>query len=135
MHSSGGQLDPSAPREPILVVDDDPGVLQIMGDVLAGAGYAVSLAQGGWRAIETVETDRVVPRLLVTDVVMPDLSGPVLAARLRKRMPWLKVLFVSGFHDTELVQHFVAEQGFALLAKPFTPEGLLRTVKEALERR
>jgi two-component system cell cycle sensor histidine kinase/response regulator CckA len=104
-----------------------------MGEVLAGAGYHVLLAKGGWNAIEKFEQASPAPHLLVTDVVMPDLTGPVLAARLRKRQPALKVLFISGFHDTELVQRFVAEQGFALLAKPFTPEGLLRTVEEALD--
>lgn len=103
-----------------------------MGDVLAGAGYSVLLAEGGWHAIEKFEAASTPPHLLVTDVVMPDLTGPVLAARLRKRLPALKVLFISGFHDTELVQRFVTEQGFRLLAKPFTPEGLLRTVQEAL---
>jgi DNA-binding NtrC family response regulator len=132
MLSSNHQSDAPEPA-PILVVDDDPGVLQIMGDVLRRAGYPVLLAQGGWHAIETCEAAAVPPHLLVTDVVMPDLTGPVLAARLRRRFPQLKVLFVSGFHDTELVQRFVTEQGFALLAKPFTPEGLLRTVREALE--
>lgn len=120
------------PAELILVVDDDPNILQIMGDVLKRAGYAVLLAKGGWHAIETFESSEDPPHLLVTDVIMPDLTGPVLAARLRKRAPDLKVLFVSGYHDTELVQRFVSEQGFALLPKPFTPEGLLRTVRESL---
>jgi DNA-binding NtrC family response regulator len=123
----------SVSTAPILVVDDDPGVLHIMGDVLSAAGYTVLLAESGWTAIETFESAEQPPHLLVTDVVMPDLTGPVLAARLRKRRPELKVLFVSGFHDTELVQRFVSEQGFALLPKPFTPDGLLRTVREALE--
>jgi two-component system cell cycle sensor histidine kinase/response regulator CckA len=118
--------------ESILVVDDDPDVLRIMADILSQAGYRVLPAGGGWSAIETFETAPSPPRLLVTDVIMPDLTGPVLAARLRKLRPELKVLFVSGFHDTELVQRFVGQQGFALLPKPFTPDGLLRTVREAL---
>jgi DNA-binding NtrC family response regulator len=105
-----------------------------MGDILSAAGYNVLLADNGWNAIETFESAQPPPHLLVTDVVMPDLTGPVLAARLRKRRPELKVLFIPGFHDTELVQRFVSEQGFALLPKPFTPDGLLRTVREALER-
>jgi two-component system, cell cycle sensor histidine kinase and response regulator CckA len=120
--------------EVILVVDDDPGILQIMGDVLSHAGYFVLLAEGGWHAIEAFEAAESRPHLLVTDVVMPDLTGPVLAARLRRRAPELKVLFVSGFHDTELVQSVMSQGDFSLLPKPFTPEGLLRTVKESLER-
>ncbi|HWQ56651.1 MAG TPA: response regulator [Bryobacteraceae bacterium] len=122
----------SAAAVSILVVDDDPAVLQIMADILGQAGYRVLLAGGGWNAIEAFEAAASPPHLLVTDVIMPDLTGPVLAARLRKMRPDLKVLFVSGFHDTELVQRFVGQQGFALLPKPFTPEGLLRTVEQAL---
>jgi two-component system cell cycle sensor histidine kinase/response regulator CckA len=118
--------------ESILVVDDDPAILKIVGDVLATAGYTVLSAGGGWSAIETFESADQPPRLLVTDVIMPDLTGPVLAARLRKMRPELKVVFISGFHDTELVQRFVREQGFALLPKPFTPDGLLRTVRQSL---
>lgn len=122
----------SAAAVSILVVDDDPTVLQVMADILGQAGYRVLLAGGAWNAIETFEAAASPPHLLVTDVIMPDLTGPVLAARLRKRRPELKVLFVSGYHDTELVQRFVGQQGFALLAKPFTPDGLLRTVEQAL---
>ena len=114
------------------MVDDDPGILDIVGHVLRDAGYVVLLAHGGWNAIQTFQDASPPPHLLVTDVVMPDLTGPVLAARLRRLRPELKVLFISGFHDTELVQRFMSEQGFALLAKPFTPEGLLRTVRESL---
>jgi two-component system, cell cycle sensor histidine kinase and response regulator CckA len=118
----------------ILVVDDDPAVLQIMAEILRQAGYSVLMAEGGWSAIHAFEEAPLPPILLVTDVIMPDLTGPVLAARLRKMRPELKVLFVSGFHDTELVQRFVGQQGFALLPKPFTPDGLLRTVAEALKK-
>lgn len=116
----------------ILVVDDDPSILDIIGQVLRGAGYSVVLAEGGWNAIEAFQTAASPPHLLVTDVIMPDLTGPVLAARLRRMSPELKVLFISGFHDTELVQTFASDQGFALLPKPFTAEGLLRTVRESL---
>ncbi|MFB3828075.1 MAG: response regulator [Bryobacteraceae bacterium] len=118
--------------KPILVVDDDPQVLRLIGEVLRGAGYNVLLADGGWNAIQTFEKALAPPALLVTDVIMPDLTGPVLAARLRRMLPELKVLFISGFHDTSLVQHFVREKGFALLPKPFTAEGLLRTIEQSL---
>jgi two-component system, cell cycle sensor histidine kinase and response regulator CckA len=126
--------DSSAASPSILVVDDDPAVLEIMAEILRQAGYRVLQAEGGWSAIHAFEEAPSPPNLLVTDVIMPDLTGPVLAARLRKMRPELKVLFVSGFHDTELVQRFVGQQGFALLPKPFTPDGLLRTVEEALRK-
>ena len=64
---------------------------------------------------------------------LPDLTGPVLAERLRAKQPDLRVLFISGFHDADLVQRFVTRRGFTLLPKPFTVEALLRGVQEALQ--
>jgi DNA-binding NtrC family response regulator len=63
---------------------------------------------------------------------MPDLTGPVLAERLRARQPNLQVLFISGFHDADLVHRFVTLKGFTLLPKPFTVDGLLRVVGESV---
>ena len=68
----------------------------------------------------------------VRDVEMPDLTGPVLAERLRASQPNLPVLFISGFHDADLVQRFVTNKGFALLSKPFNAAGLLRVVEDSL---
>ena len=116
----------------ILAVDDDPRVLNLLGDILTQAGYRVLLADGGWSAIQTYENTPQRVDLLLTDVIMPDLTGPVLAERLRARQPDLRVLFISGFHDADLVQRFVTSRGFSLLAKPFTVDGLLRVVRESL---
>ncbi|HXR38445.1 MAG TPA: response regulator [Terracidiphilus sp.] len=116
----------------ILAVDDDGSVLGLLGDVLRQAGYRVLLADGGWSAIQAYEKSEERVHLLLTDVIMPDLTGPVVAERLRARQPDLQVLFISGFHDAELVQRFVTRKGFALLPKPFTVDGLLRVVRESL---
>jgi len=116
----------------ILAVDDDGSVLGLLGDVLRQAGYRVLLADGGWSAIQAYENSEERVHLLLTDVIMPDLTGPVVAERLRARQPDLQVLFISGFHDAELVQRFVTRKGFALLPKPFTVDGLLRVVRESL---
>ena len=116
----------------ILAVDDDPAILGFLDHVLRGAGYRVLLADGGWRAIETYENSPERIDLLLTDVIMPDLTGPVVAERLRSRQPDLQVLFISGYHDADLVQRFVKKRGFTLLPKPFTVEGLLRGVEESL---
>jgi two-component system cell cycle sensor histidine kinase/response regulator CckA len=117
----------------ILAVDDDRSILGLIDTVLTSAGYRVLLADGGWRAIEIYEqcTDPI--HLLVTDVIMPDLTGPVVAERLRFRQPDLQVLFISGFHDADLVQRFVIRRGFSLLPKPFTVDGLLRVVNQSLD--
>jgi len=116
----------------ILAVDDDGVVLGLLGEILRQAGYRVLLADGGWSAIQAYEESPERVHLLLTDVIMPDLTGPVVAERLLSRQPDLQVLFISGFHDADLVQRFVTRKGFALLPKPFTVEGLLRVVRESL---
>ena len=119
-------------RATILAVDDDRRILGLLEQTLSAAGYHVLLADGGWNAIQVYEGSRSPIHLLLTDVIMPDLTGPVLAERLRARQPDLRVLFISGFHDADLVQRFVTLKGFTLLPKPFTVSALLRVVEEAL---
>ena len=118
------------PISTILAVDDDPAVLGFLDHVLQGAGYRVLLADGGWRAIEAFENSPVRVDLLLIDVIMPDLTGPVVAERLRAKQPDLQVLFISGYHDADMVQRFVRKRGFTLPPKPFTVEALLRGVEE-----
>ncbi len=122
------------PSQPvtILAVDDDRAVLNLVHQALEQAGYRVLVASSGWDAVREFESGGPV-ELLLTDVIMPDLTGPVLAERLRSRAPGLRVLFISGFHDADLVQRFVMRKGFTLLPKPFTVEALLRVVREAIE--
>ena len=117
----------------ILAVDDDRAVLNLLDQVLHEAGYRVLVADGGWNAIREFEASSNPVELLLTDVIMPDLTGPVLAERLRAQKPDLRVLFISGFHDADLVQRFVTRRGFTLLPKPFTVDALLRVVQEALQ--
>jgi two-component system cell cycle sensor histidine kinase/response regulator CckA len=116
----------------ILAVDDETQVVDMVASVLRMAGYRVLTATCGWDAVQVYQNcpDRI--DLLVTDVIMPDLTGPVLAQRLRQKQPDLQVLFISGFHDAELVQRFVVQKGFTLLPKPFKVEALLRVVQESI---
>jgi two-component system, cell cycle sensor histidine kinase and response regulator CckA len=125
-------LSQSADATTILAVDDDRAVLGLVQAVLQSAGYSVLLADGGRSAIEVFDSATRPVHLLLTDVIMPDLTGPVVAERLRAKQPDLHVLFMSGFHDADLVQRFVTDQGFNLLAKPFTVESLLRGVQNVL---
>ena len=124
---------PADATRTILAVDDDRTILNLLEHVLNEAGYRVLVAGGGWEAIREFESNGRSVELLLTDVVMPDLTGPVLAERLRSQKPDLRVLFISGFHDADLVQRFVTRRGFTLLPKPFTVDALLRVVREALE--
>jgi two-component system cell cycle sensor histidine kinase/response regulator CckA len=116
----------------ILAVDDDKAVLGFLSSTLASAGYDVLQADGGWNALQVYENAGSSINLLLTDVIMPDLTGPVLAERLRALQPDLQVIFISGFHDADLVHRFVANRGFTLLPKPFTVDALLRVVQDAL---
>jgi DNA-binding NtrC family response regulator len=116
----------------ILAVDDDRKVLGLLESVLTSAGYRVLTADGGRKAVELHEKASSRIDLLLTDVIMPDLTGPVLAERLRARQPDLQVLFISGFHDADLVQRFLTLKQFTLLPKPFTVDGLLRVVEQSL---
>ena len=119
----------------ILAVDDDRGILNLLESVLQSAGYSVLLAEGGRNAIQMFEDSECRVHLLLTDVIMPDLTGPVVAERLLERQPDLRVLFMSGFHDAEMVQRFLTNKGFNLLPKPFTVESLLRSVQDVLSLR
>ena len=120
------------PGATILAVDDDRAVLGMLEQALRGAGYRVLSAESGWTALDAFEKSSDPVDLLLTDVIMPDLTGPVVAERLRSKQPGLQVLFISGFHDADLVQRFVSRKGFTLLPKPFTVEGLLRVVEQSL---
>jgi len=120
------------PGATILVVDDDRAVLRLLEHTLREAGYRVLAAESGWGALSAFENSAEPVDLLLTDVIMPDLTGPVVAERLRARQPGLQVLFISGFHDADLVQRFVTRKGFTLLPKPFTVGSLLRVVEESL---
>ncbi|MFN7996601.1 MAG: response regulator [Bryobacteraceae bacterium] len=126
-----GTHQPRQNNPTILAVDDDPAILSLVGSILKSAGFLVLQAGNGWDALKIYESADSDVELLLTDVIMPDLNGPVLAARLRARKPNLKVLFISGYHDTRFVQRSMTD-GFALLAKPFTPNGLLRAVHDCL---
>ena len=116
----------------ILAVDDDRAVLTLLDETLTTAGYRVLVADCGRTAIQVFESSAEPVDLLLTDVIMPDLTGPVVAQRLRTLRPQLQVLFISGFHDADLVQRFVTTKGFTLLPKPFNSAALLRVVQEAL---
>ena len=119
----------------ILAVDDDGSVLGLLGDILRQAGYRVLLANGGWSAIQAYEKSEERVHLLLTDVIMPKLSGPELAKWLLARRPEVKVLYMSGYTDDKLREVSVSDSGIALLQKPFRREDLMRKLKELLARK
>jgi two-component system cell cycle sensor histidine kinase/response regulator CckA len=113
----------------VLVVDDEPNVLQLVESILEEAGYSVIAANSAANAIKAFDKMAYRPDLLLTDVVMPGMSGPMLVDQLLAKQPGLKVLFMSGYDDRQVVQRYVVEKGFRLLAKPFSLSGLRAAVE------
>ncbi len=121
-------------EETVLVVEDEPELRRLAVQALEWRGYRVLPAGGGSEALEVARDLRRRPDLLVTDVVMPGMSGVELAERLRKRWRTLPVLFVSGHLGQEALQDDPLGGPADLLVKPFTPDELGRRVRQALDR-
>jgi signal transduction histidine kinase len=133
------ELSSAAPRrqfrgsETILVVDDTDTVRRLTRDVLTGAGYHVLEAAGADEAMQVAAGHTAVIELLVTDVVMPGRNGVELVDRLRTVRPGMRVLYVSGYTDLGIVREGLLAEDAAFLQKPFSPENLLRKVRQVLE--
>lgn len=121
-------------RKTILVVDDEPEVRKLVGAMVTRHGYNVLTADSGEHAITLFNNQKTPIDLLLTDVVAPGMSGPMLADKLVEQQPGLRVLFMSGYDNTQVVQRYVVEKGYALLHKPFTVEELGRKVNEVLSK-
>ncbi len=119
-------------RETILLVEDQEAVRTLASRVLRSCGYAVLEAANGREALATCAAHPGAIHLLLTDVVMPHLSGRELAERLAVARPDTKVLFMSGYTDDALIRHGVEEAKLAFLRKPFTPPELSRKVRSVL---
>jgi CheY-like chemotaxis protein len=111
----------------ILIVDDEPVIVQFVDRVLRGAGYVTSTAGGSVEAARIAASSAVFD-LIVADVNMPDMSGPDLVSSLRKRQPDLRVLYLTGFNDQLFAAKNVLWEGEAFLDKPATIDGLLQAV-------
>jgi len=120
--------------ETLLVVEDEPALRLLAHGVLAGQGYEVLLAANGQDGLRVAREHKGSPiRLAVTDVIMPQMSGKVMADWLRATYPDIKVLFTSGYTDDAIAHHGVLDAGGAFLSKPYTPAILTRKVREMLD--
>jgi PAS domain S-box-containing protein len=120
--------------ETILVVEDEEKVRKLTVRILRGQGYTVLEAPHGDDALLVCEQHEGPIHLLVTDVVMPGMSGGQLADRVERLRPEMKILYVSGYTDNAIVHHGVLEKGVNYIQKPFTIEGLARKVREVLDK-
>lgn len=119
--------------ETILLVENADGVRKLAREILHGNGYAVLEAEGGKQALLLCERYSGKIHLMVTDVVMPQMSGREVAEKIAPLRPDMKVLFMSGYADDAIVQHGVLESGEAFIQKPFSPAGLVGKVRETLD--
>jgi len=132
---------PSAPgisqvsgSETILVVEDEADILTLVAQVLELHGYRVKTARNWVEAFGIAKRlDGTRIHLLLTDVVMPQMSGREIAASLAPLCPGMKVLYMSGYTDAAILQHGILEAGVRLLQKPFSPDLLLRMVRDLLD--
>lgn len=123
-----GGLEAAEPSGTILVVEDDPWVIELLVETLRRAGYGATGAADAREAISCLQLEGVRVRLLVTDVRLPGMSGPDLAEQAECLQPGLQCLFVSGWEADGLA----ADVRARLLVKPFSPEALLQRVEHML---
>ena len=132
--SSAKKLDESRKgTETILLVEDEPSVRELTRTVLIGRGYSVMTTDTPEDAERVCERNDSEIHLLLTDVVMPGLSGRELAKRLTSRYPKMRVLYMSGYTFNIIAQGGMLEDGVAFLQKPFTPSALADKVREVLD--
>jgi len=112
-------------------VDDDPAMRKLVCAVIRRCGFEVWAAGSGLHALQIQQIRRI--DLLVTDVVLPGISGPELAEQLAALQPGLKVLFISGYERSRIVRQYVLEEGLALLTKPFRVAELQTRVRDLLK--
>jgi CheY-like chemotaxis protein len=120
-------------KETILLVEDEAMVRALTGENLRECGYEVLEAANGEEALSICGQHDGAIDLMLTDVVMPLMSGRELADRIVEMCPGIRVLYMSGYTDDAIVHHGVLEPGTAFLEKPFTLQGLAKKVREVLD--
>ncbi len=135
LEEHAGDPDMAALRgsETVLVAEDEDGVRDLLRKVLTEFGYTVLAARHGRDALATADARAGDIALLVTDVVMPEMSGRELAETLYRARPELKVLFISGYTDDEVLQRGIDGRDTAFMRKPFTAGDLVRRVRALLD--
>jgi two-component system cell cycle sensor histidine kinase/response regulator CckA len=119
--------------ETLLLAEDDPGVRHVAEETLKLRGYRVLVAPDGETALAMARAYHGAIHLLVTDLVMPGMTGRELAEVLGVARPGVRVLYMSGYTDDSVVRHGVLTEGLAYLQKPFTPQALAAKVREVLD--
>jgi CheY-like chemotaxis protein len=126
---------PASPRgaETILIVEDEPAVRRVAARALRSQGYVVLEAENGAEALQLLSRTTGTVDLVLSDVVMPILNGRELSERLAVDRPEIRVLFMSGYTDDDIVRRGLLEPGAPFLQKPFMPADLSRKVRDVLD--
>jgi signal transduction histidine kinase/CheY-like chemotaxis protein len=132
--SRGSAASPARGRETLLLVEDEPLILRMAKRVLSELGYTVLSASDGLEALQVLERHAGDVQLLITDVVMPKMSGRELASRVTALRPEIKVLYSSGYAADEIGEDGVIEDGINFLAKPYVPSRLADAVRDVLDK-
>jgi two-component system cell cycle sensor histidine kinase/response regulator CckA len=122
-------------NETILLVEDDEMVRGLAREVLKTSGYRILEAASGSVARQICEQNKEVIHLLLTDVVMPEMSGREVVNRLLPLHPEMRVLYMSGYAENAIVHHGVLDEGISFIPKPFSPQALALKVREVLDSR
>jgi DNA-binding NtrC family response regulator len=138
---AAGQVESAPPSrsitpcgaETVLLVEDESGVRALAETILSRLGYKVLVADCGENAVKVWDEARGRIDILLTDVIMPNMSGGDLAHKLREKSPGLKVLFMSGYTDDMIASHGVLAGETQLIQKPFTAEGLGGKLRDVLD--
>jgi signal transduction histidine kinase/DNA-binding response OmpR family regulator len=134
--SNGTQTDTQELRggqELILIAEDEPPLRVFIAKILGQAGYRTVVVDSGLQALELIEQENLVPDLVLTDVVMPDMNGTEMIGRLLQRIPGQKFLYMSGYSDAMVVQHQIVNSGLPLIQKPFTQKDLVQRIQQLLK--
>jgi CheY-like chemotaxis protein len=128
-----GRPVPTRGSETVLLVEDEDAVRALASRVLAQQGYAVLEARNGREALDLLDRRQDI-RLVLTDVVMPEMGGVELSERIARRHPEMRVMYMSGYTESDKLQPAVRSSPYPFLQKPFSPESLAVRVREALDR-
>ena len=119
--------------ETVLLVEDDAGVRNLLQHIISKLGYKLLEAGNGQEALRLIAHYPDPVHLLLTDVVMPGISGKILAEELSRTRPDMKTLFMSGYTDEAIAHHGVLNPGVAFLQKPFSPMSLAAKMRSVLD--
>jgi PAS domain S-box-containing protein len=131
--SGGDSLDVQRGNETVLLVEDEEVIRRMVHAILLSSGYKVLQASRGREALQISREYQGLIHLMLTDVVMPEMSGYVLAEKLGKSRPEMRVIYMSGYSDETIRQHGEWDPEAPFIHKPFTPEGLNRKIRQVLD--